>query len=54
MKIHKFQIEVMWLFLAVSLCDVEIQEKNGNTDRTIKLKGIQNKTYSPIQIRPPP
>jgi hypothetical protein len=54
MKVHNFQIEVMWLFLAVSLCDVAIREKTGFTNRTIKLKGIQKETYFPIQIRPPP
>ncbi len=54
MKVHKFQIEVMWLFLAVSFIKPANGEMNGFMQRTIRLKGIQKEQYSPIQIRPPP
>ena len=54
MKVHRFQIDVMWLFLSVSFCEVATEEMNGFTHRTIRLNVIQKKLYSPIQIRPPP
>ena len=54
MKVHKFQIEVMWLFLAVPFYKTTTQEKNGFEQETIVLDGPLKRPNSPIQIRPPP
>jgi len=54
MKVHKFQIEVMWLFLAVPFYKTTTQEKKGFTQQTIVLDGSLKKPNNPIQIRPPP
>lgn len=55
MKVHKFQIEVMWLMLAISFCGFLTDEKNSFTylHNWIK-KGIPKDPQCPIEIRPPP
>ena len=54
MKVYKFQIDVMWLFIAVSFIRPANGQMNGFTQRTVRPKVIQKEPYSPIQIRPPP
>ena len=54
MKVHKFQIEIMWLFLAMPFYETTTQEKNGFKQETIVLNGPLKRPNSPIQIRPPP
>ena len=55
MKVHKFQVEVMWLMLAVYFCGFSTDEKCGFTYQQDWIKkGIPKEPRSPIQIRPPP
>ena len=64
MKVHKFQIEVMWLMLAVSpctasgtgsFCGFSTDEKYGFMYQHDWIKkGIPKDPHSPIEIRPPP
>jgi hypothetical protein len=55
MKVHKFQIEVMWLMLAMSFCGFTDNKMDvfAHQHNWIK-KGIPKEPRSPIQIRPPP
>ncbi|MBN2181744.1 MAG: hypothetical protein JW715_07500 [Sedimentisphaerales bacterium] len=61
MKVHNFQIEVMWLFLAVSFsdrslldCESAFRATNGFEQRTIRFNSIQKEPYSSFRVRPPP
>ncbi len=54
MKVHKYQVEVMWLMLAVSVCWGAAAQMSGFTHQPIKQDNLQKKPPSPIQIRPPP
>lgn len=54
MKVHKYQIEVMWLILAVLGCWMAAGTVNGLTRQPIRQNSYQKKLHSPIQIRPPP
>jgi len=55
MKVHKFQIEVMWLMLAVSFCGFSTDQKCGFVYQHNWIKkGIPKDPHCPIEIRPPP
>ena len=54
MKVHVYQIEVMWLMLAVLGFWARFKEKHELTQRLIKRKSLHKKPPLPNQIRPPP
>ena len=55
MKVHKFQIEVMWLMLATIFCGFSTDGKYGFTYQHNWIKkGIPKDPHCPIEIRPPP
>jgi len=54
MKVHKCQIEVMWLFLTTMFCRVT-NEKEIEYSKSIKLKEFVYKdNYEILNVRPPP
>jgi len=54
MKVHRYQVEVMWLILAVlsgwgtTLTKWKLEPQPARQDR------VEEKNYSPYQSRPPP
>ena len=55
MKVHMFQIEVMWLMLAMAFCGFSTDGKYGFTYQQNWIKkGIPKEPHYPIEIRPPP
>ena len=54
MKVHKYQLEVMWLVLAVLGFWVAADHMGEFVHKPIRQDGLQKKPLSPIHIRPPP
>ena len=54
MKVHKYQIEVMWVFLATMFCRAVKEETHSYTYQLKREKSVVKESYNPIQIRPPP
>lgn len=54
MKVHRYQIEVMWLILAVLGSWVDVDGLSGLPNQPIWHKSLQNKPPFTNQIRPPP
>ena len=54
MKIHTFQIEVVWLFLAMMYCYIKDTESNVCAYNTKHENKVLIEQGYNIQIRPPP
>ena len=54
MKIHRFQLEVVWLMLAALSCWATFKENNELIQLMIRQESLQKRPPSPNQIRPPP
>lgn len=54
MKVHKYQVAVMWLMLAVLAFCVAADQILEFMHQPIRQDGLQKKPFLPIHIRPPP
>ena len=54
MKAHKYQVEVMWLVLAVLGYWMATEKMGEFVHQPIGQDGLQKKPLLPIHIRPPP
>jgi hypothetical protein len=54
MKIHKFQIELMWLMLEFMFLGVPLKNKNVKSYQPMENGGLDKQTILCAKARPPP
>ena len=54
MKVHRYQVDVMWLFLAMLGGWATARTKQQFEPQPARQDRVFEQTYSPNQIRPPP
>lgn len=54
MKIHRFQIELMWLFLEMMFLGTVVQCGNESNVQPMEKGGLQKQIILAIKARPPP